>query len=155
MKCEKCNQKEASVYYRATVNGETSEQHLCADCAGELGLDKAFSWQSRDLFEEAFGGFFGRDPFDSFFGGSRLTSFARRAMTPTRILPRIEIGLVEPKAEAPAETKAEAPPETKADPALERRREINALREQLNTAVKAEDYETAIRLRDKLRELEK
>ena len=147
MKCEKCNQKEASVYYRATVNGETSEQHLCADCAGELGLDKAFSWQSRDLFEEAFGGFFGRDPFDNFFGGSRLTSFARRAMTPVQTMPRIEIGR--------EETKAEAPPETKADPALERRREINALREQLNTAVKAEDYETAIELRDKLRELEK
>ena len=76
-----------------------------------------------------------------------MTSFARRAMTPVQTMPRIEIGR--------EETKAEAPPETKADPALERRREINALREQLNTAVKAEDYETAIRLRDKLRELEK
>ena len=147
MKCEKCNQNEASVYYRVSVNGETGEQHLCADCAGELGLDKAFSWQSRDLLEEAFGGFFGRDPFESFFGGSLLPSFARRAMAPVRTLPRMEPGRTAPRTEAPAETEA--------DPALERRREINALREQLNTAVKAEDFEKAIELRDKLRELEK
>lgn len=149
MKCEKCNQNEASVYYRSTVNGETTEQHLCAQCAGELGLDKAFSWQSRDLFEEAFGGFFGRDPFESFFGGSLLPGFARRVMAPVLTMPRIEIGRLSP------ETKAEAPVETKTDPALERRREINALREQLNAAVKVEDYEKAIELRDKLRELEK
>lgn len=149
MKCEKCNQNEASVYYRTSINGETSEQHLCADCAGELGLDKAFSWQSRDLFEEAFGGFFGRDPFESFFGGSLLPSFARRTMAPMLTLPRIEIRLAEP------ETGTKAPAETKTDPELERRREINALREQMNTAVRAEDFEKAIELRDKLRELEK
>ena len=146
MKCEKCNQNEASVYYRTSINGETNEQHLCAECAGELGLDRAFSWQSRDLFEEAFGGFFGRDPFESFFGGSLLPGFARRAMAPVLTLPRIEIRLPQPKAETPAETEA--------DPELQRRREVNALREQLNAAVKAEDFEKAIELRDKLREME-
>ena len=147
MKCEKCNQNEASVYYRTSINGETNEQHLCAECAGELGLDKAFSWQSRDLFEEAFGGFFGRDPLESFFGGSLLPGFARRAMAPVLTMPRIQIHLPQPKAEAAVETKA--------DPAIERRREINALREQMNAAVKAEDFEKAIELRDKLKELEK
>lgn len=146
MKCEKCNQNEASVYYRATINGETTEQHLCADCAGELGLDKAFSWQSRDLMEEAFGGFFGRDPFESFFGRSLLPSYARRAMAPVLTMPRIQINLMQPKTETSGETKA--------DPALERRREINALREQLNAAVKDENFEKAIELRDKLRALE-
>ena len=135
MKCEKCNQNEASVYYRTSINGETNEQHLCAECAGELGLDRAFSWQSRDLFEEAFGGFFGRDPFESFFSGSLLPRFGR-----TALLSRPAV---------------KSEPAAKPDPELAARREKNALRAQLEAAVKAEDFEQAILLRDKLRELDK
>jgi protein-arginine kinase activator protein McsA len=41
------------------------------------------------------------------------------------------------------------------DAELSRRRELNALREQLNNAVKAEEYERAAELRDQIRELEK
>lgn len=33
MKCEKCNQNEATVHIQRTVNGDVSEHHLCADCA--------------------------------------------------------------------------------------------------------------------------
>lgn len=139
MKCEKCNQNEASVFYRASINGRATEQHLCARCAGELGLDKAFRWPERSLFEEAFGGFFGRDPFDGFFGGSLLPGFVRQAMAPAATLTRAE---------------PQAAPETKPDGELSSRRERNALRAQLDAAVQAEDFEKAIELRDKLRALE-
>lgn len=140
MKCEKCNQNEASVFYRASINGQTTEQHLCAHCAEELGLDKAFNWPSRNFFGDAFGGFFGRDPFESFFGGSLLPGFVRQAMAPVGLLTR---------------TEPQAAPETKTDSEWNARRELNALRSQLDAAVKAEDFEKAIELRDKIRTLEK
>jgi len=135
MKCEKCNENEATVFYRASVNGETTQQNLCAHCAGELGLDKAFVWPGTELLEEAFGGFFGRDPFESFFSGSLLPRFGR-----TALLSRPAV---------------KSEPAAKPDPELAARREKNALRAQLEAAVKAEDFEQAILLRDKLRELDK
>ena len=33
MKCEKCNQNEATVYIQRNVNGSVTEHHLCAACA--------------------------------------------------------------------------------------------------------------------------
>ena len=41
-----------------------------------------------------------------------------------------------------------------ADPEMSRRRRINALRHQMHAAADREDYETAARLRDELRQLE-
>jgi protein arginine kinase activator len=41
------------------------------------------------------------------------------------------------------------------DAELSRRRELNALREQLKIAVEAEEFEKAAELRDKIREFEK
>ncbi|MCF8018112.1 MAG: UvrB/UvrC motif-containing protein [Vallitaleaceae bacterium] len=35
MKCEKCQQREATVYLNQTLNGETKEVHLCEVCAKE------------------------------------------------------------------------------------------------------------------------
>ena len=54
-----------------------------------------------------------------------------------------------------AEAKTEEKKTEGLDPELSKRREINALREELSTAVKEENFEKAIELRDKLRELEK
>lgn len=42
MKCEHCGKNDASVHIQQTVGGQTSEQHLCSDCAAELGLNNAF-----------------------------------------------------------------------------------------------------------------
>ena len=137
MKCEKCNQNEANVFYSASINGQTCRQHLCSHCAEELGLNKAFAWPERSLLEESFSGLFGRDPFRRFFGESPWQALDRRMAASVGVLPRTE----------------EQAPE--ADAELSARRELNALREQLNAAVKAEDYEKAIELRDRIRQLEK
>lgn len=148
MKCEKCNVNEANVYYRTSVNGHTTEQHLCTHCAGEQGLDVVCNWPGRELLEESFTGFFGRDPFENFFSGGLLPGFGRgRTTGGTMLRPTPRVAAAEP--EAPAGTKAEP------DPELDRRRRCNALKAQLEAAVKAEDYEKAIELRDELRKLEK
>lgn len=39
MKCEHCNKNEANVHISQTINGKTSEQNLCTECAEELGIN--------------------------------------------------------------------------------------------------------------------
>ena len=124
MKCEKCG-KEATYHYRANVNGNISEMHLCADCAGEQGLLRAFD----------------RDPFESFWDDFFSPRFSLGG-TMLRTLPHLRAAS-KPAVKAP-----------EADPALAKRREKEALRFQLEEAVKQENYEKAIELRDKLREMD-
>ena len=38
MLCQNCGQKPATTFFKKTINGETSEIHLCADCAKQQGL---------------------------------------------------------------------------------------------------------------------
>ena len=38
MKCEKCQQREATIHLTQTRQGQTSEHHLCEPCARELGI---------------------------------------------------------------------------------------------------------------------
>jgi len=35
MKCEKCHNKEATVFIKQTINGESLEMNLCETCAAE------------------------------------------------------------------------------------------------------------------------
>jgi protein arginine kinase activator len=37
MICQKCHQNEATVFISQTINQETTQMHLCAQCAGEQG----------------------------------------------------------------------------------------------------------------------
>ena len=41
MRCEHCGRNEATFHYQRTVNGRTSEAHLCPRCAAELGCAAA------------------------------------------------------------------------------------------------------------------
>ena len=162
MKCEKCKEKEATFYYSCNLNGEKTEKHLCADCAREEGFGEALDYRPAsmfdDMFDDVFGGFF-----DGFFAPRRslfsaFDSFGsplRAMMAPA--LPRIRIVVDEPKTETARAPLSETEQKIPADAGEEvkSRREIAALRHQLREAVKAEDFEKAIELRDKLKELEK
>ena len=162
MKCEKCKEKEATFYYSCNLNGEKTEKHLCADCAREEGFGEALHYRPAsmldDMFDDVFGGFF-----DGFFAPRRslfsaFDSFGsplRAMMAPA--LPRIRIVVDEPKTETERAPLSETEQKIPADAGEEvkSRREIAALRHQLREAVKAEDFEKAIELRDKLKELEK
>ena len=61
MKCQHCGKNEATFYYKSTVNGRTTEAHVCPDCAAQQGYDKAFRamhQRSRRMFRHPFS--FGR-----------------------------------------------------------------------------------------------
>ncbi len=157
MKCEKCNKNEANYYYRETINGKTTEKHLCADCAKEEGLTSAFDWDRQDFFGDFFGDFFSprRSLVDEFFGGSMLPTLTRTMFSPMRLFPHVEIGRMEPEAEqSEAQSEAEAGIPKDVGTELRQRRELLSLKHQLRQAVRAEDFEKAIELRDKIREIE-
>ena len=158
MKCEKCREKEATFYYSCNLNGEKTEKHLCADCAKAEGFGEVFDYRPMSAFDRVF-----EEAFEDFFAPSRslLSAFDpferpfRRMMAP--VLPRIGFVIGEPEpAETPqpqSEAEAKIPEDAGAE--VKSRREIAALKHQLHEAVKAEDFEKAIELRDKLKALEK
>ena len=156
MKCEKCNEREATFFYSSNYNGHKQERHLCSECAREEGLERILSPES--MFDGAFS-----SVFDDFFApaGSflRLPSFDMfggglgRIMAPS--LPRLHfVSAPERFAQSSVMEESESKIPT-VDEEARREREVAALKAQLHDAVKAEDYERAIILRDKLREMEK
>lgn len=58
MLCQNCGKNEATTHIKQVVNGDTAEQHLCADCAQQLGYGNMFSGFGLSL-ADMFGGFFG------------------------------------------------------------------------------------------------
>ena len=160
MKCERCGQNEVNFYYTSNINGKVTEKHLCSKCAEELGYTKELS--GLGSMKSMFGGtdsFFGRanrmfgDMFGSFFGETP-SLWGRSLFEP---MDRWAMPAHEAQAESPVheQTQQQKPMEQKsANPELVRRREINALREELNTCIREENFEKAAELRDKIHALE-
>ena len=134
MKCQHCLIHEATFHYRSNINGQIAEQHLCADCAGhtEGGL---FAHTLANPMEALLGG--GLFDVQSFFAP------AHRGLGPAP--QRISTGNPTPQEE-------NIPPE--ADDALKQRRALNALRQEMQTAIEAERFERAAEIRDELYRLE-
>lgn len=163
MKCSKCGNNNTTFHYKANINGQITEMHLCPECAEKAGYtpeklfgDSMFGNRmfGKDMFVNGFGSMF-----DSMFGNFYRDFFApvsrgffsdlNSYMMPMMAPPMMEM-FVHSDEEERKEKVSTAP-----DAEMSRRREINALREQLNNAIKAEEYEKAAELRDKIRGLEK
>ncbi len=56
MKCQHCNNNEATTYIKKNINGRVTEMHLCSECAAELGVMEEFSPES--FFNDTFFGSF-------------------------------------------------------------------------------------------------
>lgn len=56
MLCERCKKNEATIHVSETQQGKTREQHLCSDCARELGIGQPFKSYLDDLFGQNFKG---------------------------------------------------------------------------------------------------
>lgn len=167
MKCENCGE-DAVVFFRET-DGDTQVEHcLCADCArkahrGMDGLDP--SRLLSGLFRSLGAGLLSSmlsdseetsTPFD------RIDGEEGGMMLPVHV----RVFTIHPDREADAETAEDAAPQEReelppseaearipedAGPEIRARREREALRAALAEAVRNEDYEQAIALRDALR----
>ena len=145
MKCQKCGNNNATFHYKANINGQITEQHLCAECAEQAGFTNERMFGA-DMFGSMFNNFF-----DGFFAPVNRGFFPEfgRLVMPVMTVPQIEYVV-----KSDEEKNKEKVP-TATDEEMKRRREINVIREQMNAAVKEEDFEKAAELRDKLRALEK
>lgn len=65
MKCQKCNQREATTHLTKVINGNKTEYHLCNECANS---SDEFKTEFNSVFDTDFG-------FNSFFG-SMLKDFS-------------------------------------------------------------------------------
>ncbi|MBQ3482985.1 MAG: UvrB/UvrC motif-containing protein [Clostridia bacterium] len=162
MKCEKCNQNEATVFYKESVNGKVRSLHLCAACAAEQQSAHPFFSPSYpdNLLGELFGlaahGKPHRDEArrcpdcgatwsDLLRDGKACcpkcyTAFADLLEPTVRQLH----GNVTHAGRAPAARRA----------VREKESRLTELKRQLQEAVAAENYEQAAKLRDEIRGME-
>lgn len=155
MLCECCQEQDATIHVTQVVNGESREVHLCEACAEEHGLNVQNAMSVPELL----------------FG---LTQARGDKASPAKACPQCHLrqtdykkrgrlgcpGCYEAFAEELApmlasmhhalEHKGKVPQQHRtAAPAVTR----EELLRQMETALKAEDYEAAARLRDRLKEL--
>lgn len=152
MKCSNCGKNEVSFTYTSNINGNVTHQQLCAECAQKLGYaDSIGSMFSRteQMMNRMMDGFFGSSlkPFTAF--GLPVSEFF--ALPGQSVADECAKSAMEEKPEV---TMEDSRSPAGADPELNRRRKMNALRHQMHRAAAKEDYETAAKLRDQLRQLE-
>ncbi len=59
MRCQHCNQNEATTFIKKNINGHKEEMHLCSECAKELGVMDEFRMPSMsEMFGDSFLGNF-------------------------------------------------------------------------------------------------
>lgn len=152
MKCEKC-ENQATFHFQSNVNGEKTEYHLCNDCAKEAGFGETLS----RAFTPAYSSFFS-NPYSmmaGFFDGMPMGSmFGRSPMATALAHPWVNVFIGDGEnTTSPKEKEADNIPEDAGDE-IKAKRELCALRHQLKQAIKAEEFEKAAELRDKIRDME-
>ena len=147
MKCQNCGKNEINFHYSSNINGDVTETHLCSECAAKSGYDLERVFETQNVF-------------DGFFPISM-----RRAFLP---IPILDFGIASPfgswrqvglpSAECGCDGACEAPlkenPGVPVDAEMQKRREINAMREQMRRAAENEEFEKAAELRDEIRKME-
>lgn len=157
MKCEKCS-NEAVFHYQSNINGEKSEYHLCAECAKSEGFGEMLDFRPRSMFDNFWGPSFGsftggffNEPFSTLNDGF----FGRRLFAPSLTLPSVKIVVGDPEKSTECGCGCRDNIPKDAGEEIRSKRELHALKHQLKSAIKAEEFEKAAELRDKIRELEK
>lgn len=160
MKCEKCNENEATVHIKKSVNGVVTEAHLCEECAKLVKGDNLNFIDAADFLSSFFdpftpGAASGRksrvcpkcgmsyDEFSrsGYLGCSdcyqnfkdSLTPMLQRMHGKTRHVGKLPKGF---------------------DKAIERQKEYEKLKEELKSAIDDERYEEAAKIRDSIKKLE-
>ena len=173
MLCQNCGKKEAVTYFKQTVNGQTREAHLCADCAAKLGggftapIQSMFS--NDPFFTQPFGSWFSSpfvssEPFTHAIGEGRRCPTCGMTEAELRRTGRAGCAACYDTFEdiltpyikklqgatahvGTAHAPAGQPEQAKPDPVAD-------LKAKLQEAISREKYEEAARLRDEIRRLE-
>ncbi len=160
MLCQRCGKRSANVHYKQIVNGAVYEEYLCSECAGEK--NKGFS-----SFDVGFDDFFG-----NLFAGSTSASSSLRGAktcplcgaTLRDISSTGKLGCAKCYEVFADELKStisgihgnvthigRAPGGHRE--MMERQEKLEELKRRQQSAVEAQDYELAAKLRDEIKEL--
>lgn len=159
MLCQKCNKKQASVYYNKIVNGEETEMFLCNQCAKdfpEISFDFESPFSIKDIFSS-----FGfqakkeienklicpkcKSTYNEFKKSGKFGCSQCYETFSSQVKPMIQSlqGYTEHTGKAPKRSFNK----------INIRNEINILKEKLNIAINNEEFELAAELRDKIKSL--
>lgn len=154
MKCEKCNDRQANFFYSSTINGQTTQRHLCSECARQEGFGDTLDWNPEAMIDDFWRSWYNpMGMIDGFFTNYRGNALGGVNRAPMMTLPLVDSSISGGQDAAEAERSAKNIPDD-AGEAFRSKRELNALRHRLEQAIKAEDFEKAIELRDRIRGFE-
>ena len=153
MLCQKCKKRQATVYYKQTINGVTRQIALCDSCAGAEST-------GFDLFGSLFAGRPTAPTKRCTLCGSTYAELARRGKAGCAKCYEVFAEELSPTlaemhgADAHYVGRGALSEDTPAtEPAPAEDPAVTALRAELAEAIENEDYERAAELRDKIREL--
>lgn len=171
MLCQHCSKAQATTHIKRVINGEATEQHLCAACAKKLGLDGFFDDFSLSI-PNIFAGFFsdavpalaGRQTERCDTCGSSFDEIVRTGMVGCadcydtfydRLLPSIQRihGRAKHAGKHPTQTVTAASEDAQAPQKEPAEDKIAALERQMQQAVENQNFEQAAVLRDQIKAL--
>ncbi|WP_188208039.1 UvrB/UvrC motif-containing protein [Alkalibacillus aidingensis] len=168
MKCQKCQENEASVHYTQVVNGQKKETHMCEQCAQQEGymnftddglsfhqfltsmfpFDQSFSQQQKVQTNEIVrcdgcGLTYQEFRSKGKFGCSQCYQTFESYITP--IFKRVHSGNTEHVGKIPKRIGG----------TLHKQRELDQLKKQLSELIEKEAFEEAAKVRDQIRTLKR
>lgn len=155
--CQSCGKREAKIHFTEIKEGKKTELHICEQCANEKNMMLAFPSLLGHIMKE--GGQAVRSesdavpsacpkcgmPYSEFKAKGRLGCAAcYESFTPV-LVPLLE------KVHGKAAHAGKTPP--RLAPVLETRKQLQQLEEDLKQAIAAEEYEKAVGIRDRIRQM--
>ncbi len=167
MLCNNCGKREATFHCRQIINGEKSEQHLCSECARELGYmnsqDSIFGQSGMFDFSSILSDFLSLPSFaQASIGTSRcpscsttLDEFRKTGLLGCdRCYDEFENIVESTLSSIQPSTVHKGRIAGKNGKKIQKKNELDEMKEQLKRAILDEKYEEAAVLRDKIKEAE-
>lgn len=166
MKCQKCGVNNANTHIKTIVNGEFKEYDLCGECANQMGYTNVFG-DIENEFSNFLGSFFGNvlpartQATRCDFCGSSYSDISKSGhvgcancynIFGEQLLPSIRrihgnTAHCGKNSDKPEKQNPKPQEETK-------EQKIARLKSELDTAIKEQNFEYAVELRDKIKEME-
>lgn len=161
MVCQNCGSNEADFHFNSNINGDIKELHLCSECASKLGGGNQYLFPQADYLNTIL---------SDLLGASHKKAESTRqcplcGATEQSIISTGKVGCAQcydtfmdmlgpyiKRIHGNAVHCGKVP--SSAGPEIKLRRDIERLKQELDQAVAAEEYENAAVIRDKIRQLE-
>lgn len=162
MKCQKCNQRDATTHITQVINGNKTEMYLCRECAEENQDFFSFKSGFDTDFDNLFSGFWGGQPKISSAAPSAKCDLC--GMTQGQFIKTGKPGcsncytvfqdlLLRPLKQIHGSTRHTGKIPARAGKSIKTADRIEQLQTKLNRAVMEQNFEEAAKLRDKINEL--